>query len=240
MANFLVIAASSGIGKAVCKQLQHAGHQIFGTSRSLEKLPESVTGAALDAADFTATHAVFNQALAQMGSLDGVVNCAGSLHLKPAHNTSYEQYLTTIHASLTTAFSTVQAAGKTMTAAGGSVVLISSAAAETGFSNHEAIAAAKAGVIGLMRAAAATYGSNNLRFNAIAPGLTETPLTQALTGNPLSRHVSEQMHPLGRLGTPDDIARAIVFLLDPANSWITGQVINVDGGLGHVRPKAKA
>jgi NAD(P)-dependent dehydrogenase (short-subunit alcohol dehydrogenase family) len=123
---------------------------------------------------------------------------------------------------------------------GGSVVLISSAAAMEGLANHEAIAAAKAGILGLTLSAAATYAGQNLRVNAVAPGLTETPLTAALTGNETSRRVSEAMHALGRLGKPEDIARAIVFLLDPANNWITGQVLAVDGGLSRVRPKMKA
>jgi NAD(P)-dependent dehydrogenase (short-subunit alcohol dehydrogenase family) len=79
----------------------------------------------------------------------------------------------------------------------------------------------------------------NLRVNAVAPGLVATPLTQTLTSNEGSRKYSEAMHALGRLGEPDDIARAIVFLLDPANSWITGQVLGVDGGLSRVRPKMK-
>ena len=81
---------------------------------------------------------------------------------------------------------------------------------------------------------------NNLRVNAVAPGLTETPLTQSLTANESARKLSEAMHALGRLGQPEDIARAIVFLLDPANSWITGQVLAVDGGLSRVRPRMKA
>ncbi len=108
-----------------------------------------------------------------------------------------------------------------------------------GLANHEAIAAAKAGVIGLALSAAATYASNHLRVNVVAPGLTETPLTSAITSNEKSRQLSEQMHALGRLGQPQDIARAIVFLLDPQNNWITGQVLAVDGGLSHIRPKAK-
>jgi NAD(P)-dependent dehydrogenase (short-subunit alcohol dehydrogenase family) len=120
------------------------------------------------------------------------------------------------------------------------VVLISSAAAMEGLANHEAIAAAKAGILGLTLSAAASYAGQNLRVNAVAPGLTETPLTAALTGNETSRRVSEAMHALGRLGKPEDIARAIVFLLDPANNWITGQVLAVDGGLSRVRPKMKA
>ena len=103
----------------------------------------------------------------------------------------------------------------------------------------DAIAAAKAGIIGLTLSAAATYAPMNLRVNAVAPGLTETPLTAALTGNETSRKFSESMHALGRLGQPNDIARAIVFLLDPINNWITGQVWAVDGGLSSVRPKMK-
>ena len=100
---------------------------------------------------------------------------------------------------------------------------------------RDLIASAKAGVEGLTRAAAASYASSGLRFNAVAPGLTKTPLTSRLTSNEASRKASEAMHPLGRLGEPDEIARAIAFLLDPANDWITGQVIGVDGGLARVR-----
>ncbi|MFM9889672.1 MAG: SDR family NAD(P)-dependent oxidoreductase [Rickettsiales bacterium] len=232
MAHFLVIAASSGIGRATTQQLRHAGHTVFTTARNGDKItPDAV----LDATDFDAVDEVFQQA----GALDGVVNCSGSLLLKSAHLTTHAQYQSVIDASLTTAFATVRAAGKHM-GQGGSVVLVSSAAAMEGLANHEAIAAAKAGVIGLMRSAAATYAPANLRFNAVAPGLTETPLTAALTGNDTARKFSESMHALGRLGTPDAIARGIVFLLDPANDWITGQVLAIDGGLSRVRPKLKA
>ena len=232
MAHFLVIAASSGIGQATVSLLKQAGHTVWTTARDTSKITPD---ALLDATDFQAVEDVFKQA----GDLDGVVNCSGSLFLKSAHLTSKEQYQAVMDASLTTAFATVRAAGKVMNK-GGSVVLISSAAAMEGLSNHEAIAAAKAGILGLTLSAAATYAGQNLRVNAVAPGLTETPMTAALTGNETSRKVSEAMHALGRLGKPEDIARAIVFLLDPANSWITGQVLAVDGGLSRVRPKMKA
>ena len=232
MARFLVIAAASGIGQATVKQLKATGHQVFTTARDQSKITPD---ALLDATDFEAVERVFQQA----GEIAGVVNCSGSLLLKAAHLTSKAQYQATIDASLTTAFATVRAAGKYLRN-GGSVVLVSSAAALEGLANHEAIAAAKAGIIGLTLAAAASYAGNNLRVNAVAPGLTETPLTQSLTANASSRQLSEAMHALGRLGQPDDIARAIVFLLDPANSWITGQVLAVDGGLSRVRPRMKA
>jgi 3-oxoacyl-[acyl-carrier protein] reductase len=232
MAKFLVIAASSGIGQAVVSQLKAAGHEVFTTARGDSKIKPDLV---LDATDFDAVDGAFKQA----GEIDGVVNCSGSLLLRSAHLTTKEQYQATIDASLTTAFATARAAGKHMTK-GGSVVLVSSAAAMEGLANHEAIAAAKAGIIGLVLSAAATYAPSNLRFNAVAPGLTQTPLTAPLTANDASRKFSEAMHALGRLGTPEDVARAIVFLLDPANSWITGQVLAVDGGLSRVRPKMKA
>jgi 3-oxoacyl-[acyl-carrier protein] reductase len=231
MAHFLVIAASSGIGQAVVSLLKEADHSVFTTARDTTKITPDAT---LDATDFDAVDSVFKQA----GELDGVVNCSGSLLLKSAHLTSKEQYQAVVDASLTTAFATVRGAGKHMNK-GGSVVLVSSAAAMEGLANHEAIAAAKAGILGLTLSAAATYAPMNLRVNAVAPGLTETPLTAALTGSETSRKFSEAMHALGRLGKPEDVARAIVFLLDPQNSWITGQVLAVDGGLSRVRPKMK-
>ena len=104
-----------------------------------------------------------------------------------------------------------------------------------GLANHEAIAAAKAGVIGLMLSAAATYARQRIRFNAVAPGLVRTPLTKGLVSSELAEKASVAMHPLGRLGEPEDVARAIAWLLDPAQGWITAQVIGVDGGLADVR-----
>lgn len=231
MAHYLVIAASSAIGQAVTQALLTQGDTVFTTARDESKIkPDAV----LDAADFKAVEDVFRQA----GDIQGVVNCSGSLLLKAAHMTSQEQYQSVINASLTTAFATVRAAGLTMKQ-GGSVVLISSAAATVGLANHEAIAAAKSALIGLARSAAATYANTNLRFNVVAPGLVASPLTAGLLNNELALNASKAMHPLGRVGRPDDIARAILFLMDPQNNWITGQVLGVDGGLGSVRAKMK-
>jgi 3-oxoacyl-[acyl-carrier protein] reductase len=189
----------------------------------------------LDAANFDAVSNVFES----IDKIDGVANFAGSLILKPAHLTSYEEYLATLHSNLTTAFATVRAAGKHMKD-GGAVLLISSAAALTGFSNHEAISAAKAGIIGLVRSSAATYASYGIRINAIAPGLVDSTLSKSITQTPASLKISESMHPLGRIGSPKDVANAAAFLLNPANNWITGEIINVDGGLGNIRCKSKA
>ncbi|USQ15477.1 SDR family oxidoreductase (plasmid) [Legionella lytica] len=231
MARYLIIAASSAIGQSVVELLKKQGDEVVTTAQNKNKIiPDFI----LDASDFNAVDMVFEQA----GSLDGVVNCAGSLLLKSAHATSFEEFEKTINASLTTSFATIRAAGKRMTK-GGSVVLIASSAALTGLANHEAIAAAKAGVIGLAQSAAATYASSNLRINVVAPGMVKTPLTDALLKNQLIAKASTAMHALGRIGEPSEIARTILFFLNPENSWITGQVLAVDGGLSSVRPKLK-
>ena len=223
MAKILVIAASSTIGQKVVQILQNSDHEVITTARNTEKIKPDYE---LDATNFDAVDHVFKAA----GDIDAVVNFSGSLLLKSAHTTSEQEFDETINASLKTAFATVRAAGKHMKK-GGSVVLISSAVALEGLANHEAIAAAKAGVVGLMRAAAATYAGNNLRCNAVAPGMTQTALTEKLLTNEMAKNVSQAMHALGRLGEPKDIANAVVFLLNPENDWITGQVIGVDGGL---------
>ncbi len=232
MARYLVIAASSSIGQKLVELLKDQGHEVVQTARDNSKITADFV---LNAADFAATEEVFKQ----VGEIDGVVNLSGNLLLKGAHLTSQSDYSSVIEASLTTAFSVCRAASKYMKN-GGSIVLISSAAAMTGLANHEAIAAAKAGIIGLAKSAAATYASQNLRFNVVAPGLTETNLTKQIVSNEKALEVSKAMHALGRIGNAEEIASAIAFFLDPKNSWITGQVLGVDGGLGSVRPKVKS
>jgi NAD(P)-dependent dehydrogenase (short-subunit alcohol dehydrogenase family) len=119
---------------------------------------------------------------------------------------------------------------------GGSVVLLSSVAARVGLANHEAISAAKGAVTGLALAAAATYLPRKLRFNVVAPGLVQTPMTEGITRSDAARQASLDLHPLGRLGEPGDVASMISWLLDPGQTWITGQTFGVDGGLSTLRP----
>jgi 3-oxoacyl-[acyl-carrier protein] reductase len=120
---------------------------------------------------------------------------------------------------------------------GGVVVLCSSVAAKRGLINHEAIAAAKAGVEGLALAAAASYARYQVRVNFVAPGLTRTGLTRSLTQNEAMTKTSAALHPLGRIGEAAEVASAICWLLGGAQRWVTGQVIGVDGGLGSVQAR---
>jgi NAD(P)-dependent dehydrogenase (short-subunit alcohol dehydrogenase family) len=235
---YLVLGGSGGIGSEVARTLAASGARVMATGRDSGRL-EALAGAAEvatlshDARNFEEVEAAVSQTVERFGRLDGAVNCVGSLLLKPLQATSPEEFDDVVRTSLYSAFNLLKAAGAPMRKEGGSVVLVSSAAAGVGMRSHEAIAAAKAGIEGLARSAAASYARNGIRVNAVAPGLTETPLTEHMTTNEARRKASESAHPLGRLGAPKDIAAAICWLLD--QTWITGQVLGVDGGLARVR-----
>lgn len=238
-----ILGATGGIGSAVARKAAHRGaHLILGarTDTTLHALAAETGGhpVVLDATKADDIHAFVQTAIEQYGRLDGLVNCVGSILLKPAHLTSEEEYRQTLALNLDSAFFAVKSASRAMMKTGGSIVLCSSAVARTGLFNHEAIAAAKAGIVGLAQSAAATYAQRGVRVNCVAPGLVETPMSARLTSSEAARQASESMHALGRLGTPQDVAEAIDWLLDAErSSWVTGQVIGVDGGLGTIRPR---
>jgi NAD(P)-dependent dehydrogenase (short-subunit alcohol dehydrogenase family) len=239
---YLVLGGAGAIGAAVCRQLHAAGAQVVIGTRNPDSAGEiadelGATATAVDATDWDAVEQCTRGVIDERGRLDGIANCVGSLLLKPAHATKPEEWDDIVAANLGSAFATVRAAGRALRKSGGSVVLVSSAAALTGLANHEAIAAVKAGIIGLTRSAAATYAGSGIRFNAVAPGMVRTPATADLLANAKAEAASIAMHPLGRLGEPDDVARAIVWLLSPEQTWVTGQVIGVDGGLSAVRSR---
>jgi len=239
--NILVIGAAGGIGTALLKQLADAGAKVHATSRDQSRL-ESIENAAsthtLDATDHKATSELV-ASLAKEDTLHGIVNLAGSIILKPAHATTPDDFQSTINTNLLTAFNVVRAAGKSLTKqdGGASVVLMSSAVATHGYPAHEAITAAKAGVEGLARAAAASYAPKLLRFNCVAPGLARTPLSDNIFNSEPMLKASLDMHADGQPAEPDQAASAIAWLLHPLQKHVTGQTIAVDGGLSRVHAK---
>ena len=236
---YVVFGATGGIGASLCRRLAARGAKVVLVARDMGKLQPLADelGAALIATDATRmdqVDACIEQVVRENGRIDGIANCIGSLILKPAHSTTEAEWLATVAANLTTAFAVVRAGAKALMSSGGSIVLVSSAAGRIGLANHEAIAAVKAGVIGLTLSAAATYAPRRIRVNCVAPGLVRTPMTSRLTSNEMSLKASTAMHALGRIGEPGDIASAIDWLLSSEQSWVTGQVLGIDGGLGSI------
>ena len=243
MAGFAITGATGSVGTALARRLAAGGHGVLLLGRNeagLAALGQELgqPHATVDVRSSAAVQAAFEQGAERLGGLAGVAHCVGSVLLKPAHLTSDDEFRETFETNLFSAFAVVKAAVAVMKT-GGSVALFSSAAAEIGIMNHEAIAAAKAGIEGLVRSAAASYAGRNLRFNALRPGLVKSHMTRRLWENPAAAVASCEMHALGRLGEPEHLASAAAWLLDPANDWITGQCFGIDGGLGRVLPKRR-
>jgi NAD(P)-dependent dehydrogenase (short-subunit alcohol dehydrogenase family) len=241
--SYVIVGAYGGVGQALCRRLMQRGARVLMAGRDARRLADMATDVggetfALDATSTREVESCLRRAEELFGRVDGVANCVGSLLLKPGHAITDQEWNSTLATNLGSAFAVVRAAGLVMAAQGGSVVLVSSAAARIGLANHEAIAAAKAGIEGLALAAAASYAPKGIRVNCVAPGLTRTPLTAKLWQNDLVAKASAGMHALGRLGAPEEIASAIDWLLDAEQGWVTGQVIGVDGGLSRVRSRS--
>jgi NAD(P)-dependent dehydrogenase (short-subunit alcohol dehydrogenase family) len=235
----IVFGATGGIGSAVVRQLAGEGSRLVLAGRNREKLEAlsretSATVAVADVTDSGAVDECVTQAQQTHGEICGVAHCVGSLLLKPARLTSDEEWDRAVRLNLTSAFYVLRSAVKAMQATGGSIVLMSSAAAQVGLRNHEAIGAAKAGIEGLMRSAAASHARYGIRVNCVAPGLVETPLTASITTKEASLRAATSMHALGRIGQADEIASAVCWLLDARQGWVTGQVVGVDGGLSRI------
>ncbi|WP_419802615.1 SDR family NAD(P)-dependent oxidoreductase [Mucilaginibacter sp.] len=231
--NIIIAGGTSGIGLALVKQLAAAGAKVFVVSRNIgTDLPENVTHIPHD---FTSDDTVFTAQFPE--KIDGLVYSVGSINLKPFQRLQREDYLNDFKLNVLGAVSLIQASLKALKASGNaSVVLFSTVAARTGMSYHASVAVSKGAVESLAVSLAAEFASGKIRVNVIAPSLTNTPLAQNLLSTPEKQEASAKRHPLGKFGQPDDIASAAKFLLSDESSWITGQILNIDGGLSTLKP----
>ncbi len=236
----LVLGATGGVGAALARRLAARGVRPVLLARDaarLAALADELPGAESLVVDVTDSNAL-KAAIQGLGApLSGLAFCVGSIVLKPAARTSEADLLDAFRLNAVAAAMAVQAALPALLAAQGSVVLFSSVAARTGFTNHLAIAAAKAAVEGMTVALAAELAPA-VRVNCIAPSLTRSRIAEPLTKNPAMAEAIAKLHPLPRLGEPEDIAAMADLLLSPSAGWITGQVIAVDGGRSTLRTKA--
>jgi NAD(P)-dependent dehydrogenase (short-subunit alcohol dehydrogenase family) len=235
----LITGASGGIGRALARQLQAQGCRVAVVGREASRLVD-VDAAARIAADTTTPEgaalalAACQEALGAAPTL--LAHCVGSTLIAPLHRTRADAYREVMRVNLDSAVFMLQAWIAALQGGPGAAVFASSVVARIGVANHEAIAAAKGGVEALVRGAAATYAAQGLRINAVAPGMTETPLTAGMLKLPAMRDGAARQYPLGGVQTADQVAAAMAWLLGESASRLTGQVIAVDGGFTTVRP----
>ena len=167
--------------------------------------------------------------------LDGLVYFSGTINLKPFNRISEDDFLNDYRINALGAVNVIQKyLSNLKNASSASIVLMSTVAASQGMPYHASISMAKAAIEGLTIALAAELAPN-IRVNAVAPSLTQTPLAEKLLNAPEKMEASNKRHPLKRIGQPEDIANAVHFLLTDSSAWMTGQVLNVDGGMSKVR-----
>ena len=237
---------TGGIGSALAKRLTAEGHRITGFARNTEGLQLltdelEIATAVCDACDADALEAQLATFKETLGSIDAYVHAIGSIYLKPAHLTLPADWMEVINQNLSSAFYGLRAATKIMMKQGsGNCLFFSTAAAQAGIANHEAIAAAKGGIEAMVRSAASTYSNRGLRINAIAPSLTDTPLAQPIIGSAPALEFSKKMHPLGEIGVADHVASLAQWLISDEARFVTGQTYVMDGGLSTIVPKPKA
>ena len=228
MKNYLIVGASSGIGKSLFEKLGSSENQVYGTyhSTTSDSNPQKmqrldVLSGALDLSLLPDT-------------LDGFIYCPGSINLKPFSRITPEEFLKDYELQVLGAIKSIQSVlPRLRESVQASIVLFSTIAVQMGFGFHAQVAASKGAIEGLTRSLAAEFAPQ-IRVNCIAPSLTQTPLAARLLNTELKVKANNERHPLKRIGKPDDISNMAAFLLSEDSSWITGQIMPVDGGMSSI------
>ncbi len=227
MKNYLIVGASSGIGSGISTLLSEAGENVYGTYLNTPAKSES-SGLNFHSLD------VLEQTIGLdfvPERLDGMVYCPGSINLRPFARIKPEDFTTDFQLQVVGAIKVIQAVLPRLKAADqASIVLFSTVAVQKGFSFHSQVSASKGAIEGLTKALAAEFAPK-IRVNCVAPSLTDTPLAKSLISTDEKRNANGARHPLKRIGTTSDIAEMAAFLLSEKASWMTGQILHVDGGM---------
>lgn len=228
MKHYVIVGASSGIGFELAKILS-TSNNITALSRSEKDVNNlsNTTFYSVDISEENPNFPVLDK------PIDGLIYCPGTINLKPFRSLRSEDYLNEWNINFLGAVKTIKHfLPQLQHAENSSIVLFSTVAVQTGMAFHASIAAAKGAVEGLTRSLAAEFAPK-VRVNAVAPSLTNTPLADKLINAEAKLKSAEDRHPLKKIGTPNDIANAVQYLLNA--NWVTGQIISVDGGMSALR-----
>ncbi len=235
----IITGGSRGIGKATAILLSQQGASVVITSKdkiTLEKTSQEIknsTAIAGDIRKYSDVENVINKTIEKFGRIDILINNAGIFpQVKPLHEISEEEWNEVIDINLTGQFRFTKAAIPYLMKSKGSIVNISSDAGLKSFENFEADAytASKAALVLLTKAWAVEYSKYKIRVNCVCPGIVETDMTRPFLGNEIDRAMATAEHPIGRIGQPEDVAKAILYLVSEDSSWVTGAIIPIDGG----------
>ena len=231
MANYLIIGGSSGIGSALVAQLIEEGHQVFATynTHPVTSSFPNLSYYPLNVLDETLNLSFLPE------KLDGIAFCPGAIQLKPFARIQPADFIADYHLQVVGAIKVIQGALPALkNAEQASIVLFSTVAVQLGLNFHSLVSASKGAIEGLTKSLAAEFAPK-IRVNAIAPSLTNTPLASSLLNSDQKIEANAERHPLKRVGKPEDISAMAAFLLSPKTSWMTGQILSVDGGMGTIK-----
>ena len=227
--NILIVGGSSGIGLALAEILSPL-NSLYIASRSSEKLTNlKVTHIPYDATTQNLEVSLLPD------TIDGFVYCPGSINLRPFKGLTTEAFEKDFQINVLGAINSLKSVLSSLSNSGnGSVVFFSTVAVQTGMPFHSSVASSKGAIEGLTRSLAAEFAPK-IRVNAIAPSLVDTPLASKFLNNESKLEKANERHPLGRIGNAKEIAQAAVFLLGSESSWMTGKVLQLDGGIGNLK-----
>jgi len=227
---YLIFGATGSVGSSLAEQLKNSGNDIHLVARNEDevKLIADKLGCSYTVADVL-EDGFIEKVKSDINEIKGIAYCVGSIDLKPLRMVTEADMNKCMKLNLYSAIEAIKGYQETLKKNKGSVVLFSTVAAQRGFTNHTIIASAKAAVEGLTVTLAAEFAPN-IRVNCIAPSLTKSKIAEPMLKNPAIAEGIAKAHPLKRLGEGKDSAALAKFLITEESSWITGQIIAVDGG----------